>query len=170
MRCARYLRGALQLQPGDRISRSRCPICCNTPSAFSGALKAGLVIVQVPIPQLHPFENRHQFFRSGARALIVLDSCCPLVRKISGRDEIEKLIVTAWRHDPAVFRVGMKEMVGRALCWRFARASTCRSQPRAGDWMILPCCSTPAVLPVYPGAMLSQPPISSATGLQARQL
>ncbi len=90
---ARYLRGALQLQPGDRIAIQMPNLLQYTISIF-GALKAGLVIVNTN-PQYTPFETRHQFSDSGARALIVLDKLLPMVRKIQGETQIEKLIVTS---------------------------------------------------------------------------
>ncbi|MEH6500002.1 MAG: AMP-binding protein [Pseudoalteromonas distincta] len=90
---ARYLRGALQLQPGDRIAIQMPNLLQYTISIF-GALKAGLVIVNTN-PQYTPFETSHQFSDSGARALIVLDKLLPMVRKIQGETQIEKLIVTS---------------------------------------------------------------------------
>lgn len=90
---ARYLRGALGLQPGDRIAIQLPNLLQYTISIFA-ALKAGLVIVNTN-PQYTPFETRHQFSDSGARALIVLDKLLPMVRKIQAETQIEKLIVTS---------------------------------------------------------------------------
>ncbi|WP_394244637.1 AMP-binding protein [Halopseudomonas laoshanensis] len=90
---ARYLRGPLGLQPGERIAIQLPNLLQYTISIFA-ALKAGLVIVNTN-PQYTPFETRHQFADSGARALIVLDKLLPMVRKIQPETQIEKLIVTS---------------------------------------------------------------------------
>jgi len=95
MRLARYLRGALQVPSREIVSRSRCPICCNTPSAFSAPLKsrAGDLVNTI---RSTPFETRHQF--SDRRPpLIVLDKLVTHGAQDFGRDADEKLIVTAWR-------------------------------------------------------------------------
>ncbi|MFO7703914.1 MAG: AMP-binding protein [Halopseudomonas sp.] len=90
---ARYLRGPLELHPGDRIAIQLPNLLQYTVSIFA-ALKAGLVIVNTN-PQYTSFEARHQFSDSGARALIVLDKLLPMVRKIQAETQLEKLIVTS---------------------------------------------------------------------------
>ena len=90
---ARYLRGPLGLQPGERIA-IQLPNLLQYTIAIFGALRAGLVIVNTN-PQYTAHETRHQFADSGARAVIVLDKLVPLVRKIQGDTEIEHLIVTS---------------------------------------------------------------------------
>lgn len=89
---ARYLRGPAGLQPGDRLA-IQLPNLLQYTIAIFGALKAGLVIVNTN-PQYTPYEARHQFADSGAKAVVVLDMLVPLVRKIQGETEIELLIVT----------------------------------------------------------------------------
>lgn len=89
---ARYLRGPAGLEPGDRLA-IQLPNLLQYTIAIFGALKAGLVIVNTN-PQYTPYEARHQFADSGARAVVVLDKLVPLVRKIQGETEIELLIVT----------------------------------------------------------------------------
>ncbi|WP_373184495.1 AMP-binding protein [Halopseudomonas sp.] len=89
---ARYLRGPAGLQPGDRLA-IQLPNLLQYTIAIFGALKAGLVIVNTN-PQYTPYEARHQFADSGAKAVVVLDKLVPLVRKIQGETEIELLIVT----------------------------------------------------------------------------
>ncbi|MFN3579084.1 MAG: AMP-binding protein [Pseudomonas sp.] len=90
---ARYLRGPLELQPGDRIA-IQLPNLLQYTIAIFGALKAGLVIVNTN-PQYTPYETRHQFADSGAKALVVLDQLVPLVRRIQGETQIGHLIVTS---------------------------------------------------------------------------
>ncbi|WP_339843989.1 AMP-binding protein [uncultured Halopseudomonas sp.] len=89
---ARYLRGPAGLEPGDRLA-IQLPNLLQYTIAIFGALKAGLVIVNTN-PQYTPYEARHQFADSGAKAVVVLDKLIPLVRKIQGDTEIELLIVT----------------------------------------------------------------------------
>jgi long-chain acyl-CoA synthetase len=59
-----------------------------------GALRAGLVIVNTN-PQYTPTEAQHQFSDSGARAVLVLDKLVPLIRKVQGDTNLERLIVTS---------------------------------------------------------------------------
>ena len=90
---ARYLRQHAGLQPGDRLA-IQLPNLLQYTIAIFGALRAGLVIVNTN-PQYTPYETRHQFADSGARAVVVLDKLIPLVRKIQDETEIETLIVTS---------------------------------------------------------------------------
>lgn len=90
---ARYLRHHAGLQPGDRLA-IQLPNLLQYTIAIFGALRAGLVIVNTN-PQYTPYEARHQFADSGARAVVVLDKLVPLVRKIQGETQLEQLIVTS---------------------------------------------------------------------------
>lgn len=89
---ARYLRHEAGLKPGDRLA-IQLPNLLQYTIAIFGAMKAGLVIVNTN-PQYTPFETRHQFADSGAKAVVVLDKLIPLVRKIEGETDIDLLIVT----------------------------------------------------------------------------
>lgn len=90
---ARYLRHHAGLQPGDRLA-IQLPNLLQYTIAIFGALRAGLVIVNTN-PQYTPYEARHQFADSGAKAVVVLDKLVPLVRKIQGETQLERLIVTS---------------------------------------------------------------------------
>lgn len=90
---ARYLRQHAQLDPGDRLA-IQLPNLLQYTIAIFGALRAGLVIVNTN-PQYTPYETRHQFADSGAKAVVILDKLVPLVRKIQGSTDIQKLIVTS---------------------------------------------------------------------------
>ncbi|UAW98293.1 AMP-binding protein [Halopseudomonas nanhaiensis] len=89
---ARYLRHAAGLKPGDRLA-IQLPNLLQYTIAIFGAMKAGLVVVNTN-PQYTPFETRHQFADSGARAVVVLDKLIPLVRKIQAETDVDLLIVT----------------------------------------------------------------------------
>jgi len=90
---ARYLRHHAGLEPGDRLA-IQLPNLLQYTVALFGALRAGLVIVNTN-PQYTAYETRHQFADSGAKAVVVLDKLVPLVRKIQGSTDVEKLIVTS---------------------------------------------------------------------------
>lgn len=90
---ARYLRHGVGLEPGDRLA-IQLPNLLQYTVAIFGALKAGLVIVNTN-PQYTPYETRHQFADSGAKAVVVLDKLVPLVRKIQPDTQIAHLIVTS---------------------------------------------------------------------------
>ena len=90
---ARYLRQHALLEPGDRLA-IQLPNLLQYTIAIFGALRAGLIIVNTN-PQYTPYETRHQFADSGAKAVVVLDKLVPLVRKIQSSTDIETLIVTS---------------------------------------------------------------------------
>ncbi|WP_150304870.1 AMP-binding protein [Pseudomonas saliphila] len=90
---ARYLRHGLGLEPGDRIA-IQLPNLLQYTVAIFGAMKAGLVIVNTN-PQYTPYESRHQFADSGAKAIVILDKLVPMLRSIQGDTDIEHLIVTS---------------------------------------------------------------------------
>jgi len=90
---ARYLRHHAGLQPGDRLAL-QLPNSLQYPIAVFGALKAGLVIVNIN-PQYTAAEARHQFRDSGARAILVLDRLLPLVRAVQADTELEHVMLTS---------------------------------------------------------------------------
>src|SRR5690606_37218151 len=89
---ARYLRHGLGLEPGDRIA-IQLPNVLQYTVAIFGAMKAGLVIVNTN-PQYTPYESRHQFADSGAKAVVILDKLVPMLSSIQGDSDIEQLIDT----------------------------------------------------------------------------
>ncbi|HDZ55544.1 MAG TPA: long-chain fatty acid--CoA ligase [Pseudomonas xinjiangensis] len=90
---ARFLRHEAGLEPGDRLA-IQLPNLLQYTIAIFGAMKAGLVIVNTN-PQYTPYETRHQFADSGAKAVVVLDKLVPMVRKIQNETQIKHLIVTS---------------------------------------------------------------------------
>ncbi|QWP77076.1 AMP-binding protein [Lysobacter sp. K5869] len=71
-RFAAYLSFDLQLKKGDRVA-IMLPNCLQYPVALFGALRAGLVVVNVN-PLYTARELAHQIHDSGAKALIVVDN------------------------------------------------------------------------------------------------
>ena len=70
-----YLQHELGLQAGDRIA-IQLPNLIQSPVAFFGAMRAGLVVVSTN-PLYTPPEMQHQFNDSGAKALVILSDLLP---------------------------------------------------------------------------------------------
>jgi len=91
-RFARYLRHDLALQPGDRLAL-QLPNILQFPVAFFGALRAGIVIVNIN-PLYTAREIKHQLCDSGAKALVVLANVADKAASIIDQTPVEKVIVT----------------------------------------------------------------------------
>ena len=89
---AHYLQNETSLQVGDRIA-IQLPNIIQSPVAFLGSLRAGLIIVNVN-PLYTATELEHQFNDSGAKALIVLANIADTVAKVIDKTAIETVIVT----------------------------------------------------------------------------
>jgi long-chain acyl-CoA synthetase len=82
----------LGLKPGDRIAL-QMPNLLQYPIALFGALKAGLVIVNIN-PLYTPREMQHTFNDSGARAIVILANFAVHLQEILGKTKIEHVIIT----------------------------------------------------------------------------
>lgn len=89
---AHYIQTETKLVPGDRIA-IQLPNIIQSPVAFLGALRAGLIIVNVN-PLYTATELEHQFNDAGAKALIVLANIADTVSTIIDKTSIETVIVT----------------------------------------------------------------------------
>ena len=89
---AAYLQGHLKLKKGDRFA-IQMPNILQYPVALFGALKAGLVIVNVN-PLYTARELEHQLRDSGARAILIYAGCAHNLEKILNKTSIKKVIVT----------------------------------------------------------------------------
>ncbi len=90
---AAYCQHELKLKAGDRIG-IMMPNLLQYPVAMFGALRAGLVVVNVN-PLYTPRELKHQLNDSGAKALVVLSNFADTVEKVVAETpQLEHVIVT----------------------------------------------------------------------------
>jgi len=89
---AHYLQHTLKLQAGDKIA-IQLPNILQYPIALYGAIRAGLVIVNVN-PLYTPRELAHQLKDSGAKVLLVLENIAHNAAKILDKTAVEHVIVT----------------------------------------------------------------------------
>lgn len=90
---AAYLQHDLGLQPGDRIA-IQLPNILQFPIAFYGAVRAGLVVVNVN-PLYTSRELTHQLVDSQAQVLVVLSNIAHNAASIIADTPIKKVIVTS---------------------------------------------------------------------------
>src|SRR5436309_10585638 len=91
----RFAIGLLRLgiKQGDRVAIA-LPNIPQFPIAFYGALRAGAVVVPTNPLYTEP-EMRHQLADAQVKALVMLDSFYPVVRKIKQATALEQVIVTS---------------------------------------------------------------------------
>ncbi|GGD60569.1 AMP-binding protein [Lacimicrobium alkaliphilum] len=87
---AAYLQTNTDLRPGDRIA-IQLPNCIAYPVLTWGALRAGLVVVNVN-PLYTKTELAHLYKDSGAKALILLSSSIELVSSLLSETDISTLV------------------------------------------------------------------------------
>ncbi|MXR36415.1 AMP-binding protein [Craterilacuibacter sinensis] len=90
---AAYLTTELGLKQGDRVALMM-PNLLQYPVALYGALRAGLVVVNVN-PLYTPRELEHQLQDSGARAIVILENFAAVLQQVIANTPVEKVIVTA---------------------------------------------------------------------------
>ena len=91
-RFAAWLQSRTQLEPGDRVA-IMMPNLLQYPVALFGALRAGMVIVNVN-PLYTARELSHQLKDSGARAIVVVAMSAATVAEILAETDIEEVVVT----------------------------------------------------------------------------
>lgn len=89
---AAYLQNELRLKKGDRIALMM-PNLLQYPIALFGALRAGLVVVNVN-PLYTPRELEHQLNDSGAKAIVIVSNFAATLEKIVFNTEIKHVILT----------------------------------------------------------------------------
>jgi long-chain acyl-CoA synthetase len=89
---AGYLARSLSLARGDRVA-IMLPNMLQSPICILGALRAGLVVVNVN-PLYTARELEHQLADSGARVIIVLENFAGTVEKVLAKTAVEHVIVT----------------------------------------------------------------------------
>lgn len=89
---AAYLQNELRLEKGDRVALMM-PNLLQYPIALFGALRAGLVIVNVN-PLYTPCELEHQLNDSGAKAIVIVSNFAATLEKVVFNTQIEHVILT----------------------------------------------------------------------------
>ena len=89
---AAYLQNVLGLKKGDRIAMMM-PNLLQYPIAIFGALRAGLIVVNVN-PLYTPRELKHQLQDSGAKAIIIFENSAHVLSAINDDVQIEHVIIT----------------------------------------------------------------------------
>lgn len=89
---AAYLQNELRLQKGDRIALMM-PNLLQYPIALFGALRAGLVVVNVN-PLYTPRELEHQLNDSGAKAIVIVSNFAATLEKVVFDTQIKHVILT----------------------------------------------------------------------------
>ena len=130
---AAYLQSDLELKPGQRIA-IMLPNIMQYPVALFGALRAGLVVVNVN-PLYTARELSHQLRDSGAKTIVVAANFAHVVAKVTSSCHLANVIVTElgdvlppWRRTLVNFAVRrIKKLVPawsipRAVTWRRALA------------------------------------------------
>lgn len=89
---AAYLQNELRLEKGERVALMM-PNLLQYPIALFGALRAGLVIVNVN-PLYTPRELEHQLNDSGAKAIVIVSNFAATLEKVVFNTQVEHVILT----------------------------------------------------------------------------
>ena len=89
---AAYLQNELKLNKGDRVALMM-PNLLQYPIALFGALRAGMVIVNVN-PLYTPRELKHQLNDSGAKAIVIISNFASVLEKVVKDTPVEHVILT----------------------------------------------------------------------------
>ncbi|MGX2947806.1 long-chain-fatty-acid--CoA ligase FadD [Frederiksenia canicola] len=89
---AAYLQNELRLEKGERIALMM-PNLLQYPIALFGALRAGLVVVNVN-PLYTPRELEHQLNDSGAKAIVVVSNFAATLEKVVFDTQVKHVILT----------------------------------------------------------------------------
>ena len=89
---AAYLQNVLGLRKGDRIAMMM-PNLLQYPVAIFGALRAGLIVVNVN-PLYTPRELEHQLRDSGAKTIIIFENSAHVLQPVLDNVTIEHVIIT----------------------------------------------------------------------------
>ncbi|MCT8585675.1 long-chain-fatty-acid--CoA ligase FadD [Glaesserella parasuis] len=89
---AAYLQNELRLEKGERIALMM-PNLLQYPIALFGALRAGLVVVNVN-PLYTPRELEHQLNDSGAKAIVVVSNFAATLEKVVFNTQVKHVILT----------------------------------------------------------------------------
>ncbi|MFT7053672.1 MAG: long-chain acyl-CoA synthetase [Psychromonas sp.] len=99
---AAYCQNTLKLQPGERIALMM-PNLLQYPIALFGALRAGLVVVNVN-PLYTPRELRHQLKDSGATAIVAVTNFGNSLQQVLADTDIKHIILTSIGDQLSVYK------------------------------------------------------------------
>jgi len=99
---ASYCQNTLKMQPGERIALMM-PNLLQYPIALFGALRAGLVVVNVN-PLYTPRELRHQLKDSGATAIVAVTNFGNSLQQVLADTDIKHIILTRIGDQLAVYK------------------------------------------------------------------
>ena len=88
---AAYLVGEAKFHPGDRLA-IMLPNLLAYPVAFLGALRAGLIVVNVN-PLYTPRELKEQLVDSGATAIVIMENFAHKLEQVVGETKIRHVVV-----------------------------------------------------------------------------
>jgi hypothetical protein len=88
---ATYLAGEAKFHPGDRLA-IMLPNLLAYPVAFLGALRAGLIVVNVN-PLYTPRELKEQLVDSGATAIVIMENFAHKLEQVVGETKIRHVVV-----------------------------------------------------------------------------
>ena len=90
---AGYLTGVLKLGKGDRIA-IMMPNLLQYPIALFGALRAGLVVVNINPLYTAP-ELKHQLVDAGVKAIVVVDNFASTLQRIVAETPLQHIVITS---------------------------------------------------------------------------
>ncbi len=90
---AGYLTGVLKLGKGDRIALMM-PNLLQYPIALFGALRAGLVVVNINPLYTAP-ELKHQLVDAGVKAIVVVDNFASTLQRIVAETPLQHIVITS---------------------------------------------------------------------------
>jgi long-chain acyl-CoA synthetase len=150
---AAFLVEEARLKPGDRLA-IMLPNLLSYPVAFLGALRAGLIVVNVN-PLYTPRELKEQLADSGAAAIVIMENFAHKLESALAETHIRHVVVARLGDFmPALKRALLNfanTHIRRAVpAWRFDRFSllqeACNRSPSAGYVDATPPASSPALL------------------------
>lgn len=90
---ASYLQNELKLEKGDRIALMM-PNILQYPIALFGALRAGLIVVNVN-PLYTSRELKHQLNDSGAKAIVIFENACHVLSEVISDTKVKYVLKTS---------------------------------------------------------------------------
>ncbi len=150
---AAFLVEEAKLRPGERVA-IMLPNLLAYPVAFQGALRAGLVVVNVN-PLYTPRELKEQLADSGATAIVIMENFAYKLETVLAETQIRHVVVARLGDFmPALKRTLFNyanTYIRRAVpAWRFERFSllqaACKRAPGAGYTDAQPAAASPALL------------------------
>ena len=154
---AAWLGSLRDLERGSRIALM-LPNLLQYPIAFFGALRAGMIVVNVN-PLYTARELEHQLTDSGAAAIVVLENFALVVEKVLPRTQIKHVVTTqlgdmlGFPRRPLVNFI-VKHRKKLVLPWHIPQAvhfSDCLRRGRAAAWQSVPLSGRDIALLRYTG-------------------